>query len=256
MADLWGRQYREENQAPRYPFADQATLLTADGLAFGPDVLLDASLYPAGAGAVLALTSVVVSPDARTVTLWVGDEANTQRASAAFDPIGPPASLPVTDPQGRPAGLLVADPLVLTALAGWPAGTHTFPAGSADFVASCVIPTPEAGLRALVTPDGTVFSGDVWLVGQDGVVLSYSGGNIRVDVVGDPLFTRRACAPGGLFTTPNFLRSLNNVGPDLYGNFNLIPAPATWGQTALRITPEGTDTLRVSVAGPAAATAG
>jgi len=100
--------------------------------------------------------------------------------------------------------------------------------------------------------------GDVWLVGDDGVVFSVSDKvvpvpgtcqtqdirQIRIDVVGDPLFRRRLCQPNNLFQTPKFLQQLRVIGPnmdfvvppDADGNVIVTVANDLAADTVLRIT--------------------
>ena len=84
------------------------------------------------------------------------------------------------------------------------------------------MPTPEIGVRGLVLEDGTVVSGEVWLVGENGIILTSETHDtkqtcaadavtqnvIRVDAVGDPLFLRKLCDPDELFTTPKFVKTI------------------------------------------------
>jgi hypothetical protein len=220
LAYIWSPDYRDENRDSRYPFADDATLVTSSGLALDPATFLDASVYPIGGSARAALTAIEVSN--RLIRFWVGDGDNPRRASGEFDPLRPPETIHLMDPFGRPAGLLLANPILLAASQVWSIGTHAFPAGTAEFVASCVIPTPEIGVRGFLTADGDLLTGDVWWVGENGVVVRDDEGVVRIDVVGDPLFARRLCYPLGLFATPRFVRTINGIPPGPDGNFRII----------------------------------
>jgi hypothetical protein len=239
--------WRNENQASNYPFADTATLMSRDKLVLPVDMLVDASIFPIGGGARLYISSIVVGN--RAVTIWIGDATNAQRASCVFDPLAPPGMLALADSYGRPAGMFVADPLQLAAAQSWSAGTHTFDLGATEFVASCTISTPEAGVRGLAAAQGILLTGDVWLVGEDGVVLTEEEGNIRVDVVGDPLFARQQCASLNLFNTPRVLKTINNILPGPDGSFQFAVAAASAADTVLRIVPVPPDTLRIGLVG-------
>lgn len=240
-------EWRAENEPTKYPFADRATLRTAGGLAVGPDTFLDAALYPVGGGAGQYLSRVVVAP--RRVAVVVGDPRAPALASSEFDPLAPPDLLELTDPLGRPAGVLVSEAARLAAFQAWPAGTHAFAPAATEFCASCVTPVPAAGVRGFATPDGELFTGDVWLVGEDGVVLSAdAGGAVRLDVVGDPLFRRRLCQPVELFSTPRFVRTVNGMRPDAAGDFKITVDPALAADTVLRVYRAG-DGLTVEAVG-------
>jgi hypothetical protein len=143
----------------------------------------------------------------------------------------------LTDNFDRPAGVLVSEPLRLSRFGSWPVGRHSFLPGSTEFVASCCIPTPEPGVRGLLDPSGNLLTGDVWLVGDRGVVLRAEDGNIRVDIVGDPLFVRAQCFPENRFQTPNYLKTINHCGPDQYGNFNFNVGTKYVPDPVLRVSP-------------------
>jgi hypothetical protein len=120
------------------------------------------------------------------------------------------------------------------------------------------MPTPEVGVRGILLDDNSVMTGDVYLVGDNGVVLSCDAveipsdcdaepqtqHTIRVDIVGDPLWRRRECAPG-FFETPQFLKTLtfqkgkrhHVCGPGNYGDVKMIVGNELAEDTILRIRP-------------------
>jgi hypothetical protein len=250
MAYRWAPDYRDENRSSRYPFADGSTLVADTGLVLDPALFLDASIYPIGAPAFCALTVIEVSN--RLIVIWVGDPDEPRRASCAFDPLAVPSELRLSDPYGRPAGLLLADQAALAGGQSWDVGTHVFPSGSADFAVSCVIPSPEVGVRGFITGDGDLLTGDVWWVGEHGVVVRADGKRtIRIDVVGDPLFVRRLCFPRGLFSTPRFIRTINGIPPGPDGDFRILVDSMTVPDTVLRIYPLSATELAFEVVGAA-----
>jgi hypothetical protein len=240
--------YRDENLLSRYPFSDTASLLTNTGFDFGSATVIDAALWPIGALAGVCLTSIDIT--LASITLWFGDSVATKRAQAVVDPVAFGTRIAVTDLVARSAGFLVVDPEAIAALRAWPVGTHAFANGAAEFVASCVAPTPDLCVQGVDAGAGAV-SGDVWLIGDQGVVLSVdSSGNIRVDTVGDPYFLRNSCGAGGSFTAPSFLQSINNVAADAYGSF-VLAAIQSGGPSPLRFIPVADNTLKIEVIGRA-----
>ncbi len=240
------REWRAQNDTTRYPFSPQATLASRDGRVLVEGTFLDASLYPVGGreGAYLSRVSVTH----QEVTVWVGDAGSSARCSGTFDLIRPDDLVALADADGRPAGVLVSESARLGVFQSWGVGDHDFTRADSEFCVGCCTPTPEAGLRGIRLPSGEVLSGEVWLLGDDGVVLRSSqevvDGRevtvVRVDVVGDPLFRRRLCSPDELFATPSYVKTLRVVhaggtfdcAPDEYGNVRLAEGDAG---TVLRV---------------------
>lgn len=226
--------YREQFRSTPYPFGDLATLQSRDRqVQLDMEAFLDAALYPVGGGAGLRLTRLVVSP--RVVQLEIGLRVDAPLATCAFAPEDATDTLVFRDAQGRSAGILVVDPVRILALRAAPRGVHEFAAGATEFAARCVTPVPVDGVLGLEV-DGQLLTGDVWFVGDRGVVLrDDASGAVRVDVVGDVNASRRRCLEqSGAFAPPTLVRTINGLGPDAYGQFLLVPH-APDGETALRI---------------------
>lgn len=227
---------RDENEFSRYPFADSATLVTNTNQTIPPETFVDASVYPIGGRERIYIQSVLVRT--RLITLTLSDPRGAALCTGAFDPLDPPDYIPLADTYGRAAGVLVSEPLRLAIFSTWPVGQHTFAIGATEFAASCVIPTPEIGVRGLLTEAGDLFTGDMWIVGDNGVMVRQDGdGVIRVDIVGDPLFVRRVCAPEELFNIPRFIKTVNGCPPDAAGNYTLNVGNHRAEDTILRIYP-------------------
>lgn len=240
--------YRDQNDVSRYPFADTTTRLSSEeGLEIAAETFIDASLYPVGGDERLYISSIVVVP--REITIYIGSAASPQLLATTFDPYDTELYvLPLRDQYGRDGGILLSDPDRLRLFSSWPTGTHTFTVEATEFVAACVIPTPEIGVRGILTEQGELLQGDIWLIGDYGIVVREEEGEIRIDVVGDPLFRRRLCSPLDKFRPPQFLLSINDCGPDDYGNFNLTVDNNLADKTVLRIYPDG-QVLRIALVG-------
>lgn len=253
-----GVQWRDYTDAVRYPFADSATLVNDEGLFFPESTFLDAVFYPPGAASGFYLSAIIVKPD-RTCTIALGDQRSDVIASATV-PIPLPSgenSIRFVDAYYREVGLVVTDRERTNFLSSWPEGEHRFRSSQTEFAASCCIPVPPSGVDGLLLDDGTLLTGDVWLVGEDGVVLSHEtvveerpsiyGGQmtlekILIHVVGDPLFKRRRNLQEVLNTM--FLKTLSvavvgkwiTCGPDAMGNIQLYNDPRQEG-AILRLRP-------------------
>ncbi|NBP03024.1 MAG: hypothetical protein EBU90_23505 [Proteobacteria bacterium] len=236
--------FRDEQSASKYPFIDSATLTSEDGaVTFEPDTFIDASFYAINSGAHIYVSSVIVG--AQKITLVIGDEDNDNIASTSFEPnpVRSPenGALNLVDGYGRPAGTLVTNEENLVLFAGWPVGTYRFTQEATEFVATTSIPAQESGVRGVLTGDDRLTTGDLWLIGDAGVVIRHEGEEngkqiVRVDVVGVPLFNRFLCTPFERFTPKNFVKTINNCPPDEYGNFTLTATNFEVDDTVLRIT--------------------
>lgn len=238
-----------------YPFIPTATLSN------GPDsflegTFLDAHLYAPAGSSRYYLASVAVTSS--SITLVIGDQSNPERLSGVVE-------LPITEPVvrlvdafNRPGGLLVSEPARLAVLSAWGIGVHTFSQDQTEFCVTCQVPVADPGVTGIRLSSGDILTGKIWLVGEDGVILSTenvstSSGDIveavRIDVVGDPLFLQRLCNPEELFTPINPIRTIRVVNddytydcePDDQGNFNIQMNDSLAADAALRLrtSPEG-----------------
>lgn len=257
-------QFRDEQSASKYPFADHASLIaTNTGIKIPHDLFVDASFFGIGTGERLYISSITITN--QTATIIIGDLTNANKMSAAFDVTRPPDNgvLQFFDAYNRPAGILVAEAAVrdnagaikkvspLTELSAWSPVQHRFSPATAEFVASVVIPAKEPGVRALTTADSAdIHTGDIWLVGNAGVVVRAEGADvIRIDVIGVPLFKRLICAPQTDFPTKNFLRTINGCGPDEYGNFTFTATDKAVDRPVVRVYPAN-NALNFDTLGP------
>lgn len=235
-------EFRDEQGDSKYPFADYATLRASDReISFRKDVFIDAVFYPIGGGVAVYLSRVVVAINKVTIYAQTVDPAVT--ISAEYDPLSLPEknTLDFYDEYNRPAGVMIFDSDRILEIAQWGIGEYTFTRAAAEIVATAFIPAQEPGVRAL-TVDGKEFiTGDVCFVGSDGVVLTENDGVIRVDIVGVPLFQRAACDAIGKKKQPQrFVSTINDCGPDEFGNFTITATDANvkdGDTTVLRVYP-------------------
>lgn len=261
--------WREYNGPTNYPFVDTATLRNDSGIFIPEGAILDAVLYPVGGGSLLRLSKVVVTQ--QSVTVYVGDETNDELCSGELQFDNANDELRLQDAYGRPAGLLVSEVNQLLTFLAWPPGTHAFTYAQAGFTLDVCIPAAEPAVRGFLLDDGSLMTGDVWLVGDDGIVLTLESSpvltegcdatsdepaypTIVVNIVGDPLFRRRLC--GGLFSAPQFLRTITVrrdcrqiiCYPDATGDFKMTVGHSAAPDTVLRIRHTGGG-LRIEAVG-------
>lgn len=227
MTHIRHPEWRDSHEDNNYPFEDDATLANNAGATIDPAIFLDATLYPVGGVGNYYLSKLVITNT--SVTLYIGDSANTTLASTSFAVNNIPDELRLVDIYGRSAGLLVSESARLLSLKALGTGTHEFSPTQTPFVAAVCLPMPSQGISGFLLDDGTVVAGDVWLVGGEGVVLSQStstiGGycqvtqstfsTIRIDVIGDPLFRRKLCSSPTAFQTPQFIQQICFTTPEL-----------------------------------------
>lgn len=257
--------WRDELRGSRFPFDDLASLAGNSGEFIPPEIFADAILHPIGADDIVHLSRVeIVSNEA---TLTIGTGAQPSLAQATFDMLSPPEQLAFSDQYGRPAGVLAIDTQAIGFFQAWDQGVHSFTPEQTRFAAACCVPLPEPGVRGVVLDDGSMLTGEIWLVGDEGIVLTpateelvTAGGGtetvrtIRVDVVGDPLFRRRLCSP--VFQTPRFLRSVTfrqgcqefTCRPDRSGVIRLMVGSRYGPGTVLRVSSQD-ETLRFEAVG-------
>jgi len=256
MAPVLFPEWRDYHEPTKYPFADTATLANEAGDVLFPDLFLDMALYPVGGQPAMYLSKVVVSNS--VVTIWFGDSEEAYRCYGSIAMLELPDEIRVVDDYGRPAGVLVSEASRLETFRAWGPGEHLFTVEQTGIVAACCMPTPELGVRGVLLDDGTVLTGDIYLTGSNGVQLNcyayrvpgtcevpeHLAYAIRVDVVGDPLWLRKACV-GGRFATPQFVERIvfqqgaNSVicAPNSYGDVKLVPGNLLAQDTILRIRP-------------------
>lgn len=221
-ANILFPQFRDEQADSKYPFADQATLISNSGtVTLTKDVFIDACLYPVGGGQVAYISSIQITNTKITITITTVNPRVV--ITAEYDPLNLPDndSIVFSDANGRPAGLLIFNETKLLEIYQWGAGTYTFSPTATEFVPTAVIPASEPGVRALTINDKHFLTGDTWIVGKDGVVVTAEGDNvIRVDIVGAPLFNRAACDNAAQQPAPqSFIATINGCPPDEFGNF-------------------------------------
>lgn len=245
-------EFRDEQSASRYPFADTATLQNQASAQnqIAADTFIDASFFIIDGGARTYIS--VIEVDVQKITITVGDEDSATRATASYNPLSPPVDGVITfaDIYDRPAGMLLSTPLALSRFSAWAVGTYEFEIEQTEFVASVVIPANEPGVRALVPSTKEFLTGDVWLVGDQGVVLRNTAPQvIRIDIIGDPLFKRALCEPqSDNFATKRYIKTINGCGPDNFGNFTLTATDHNAPDSVLRIYVDG-DTIIVDTIG-------
>jgi hypothetical protein len=215
-------EWRNQNEQINYPFDDEATLTNEDGATIDRSLFVDARLYPVGGDYSLYLRRVSVSED--TVRFYLAVAGEVEIAYAELDLLAIPSNglVPVVDLLGRPAGVLVSSQAALTTVAGaFNSGDTIFAEGTTQFAPTVVVPMPDAGIRGFVTDDGDEVYGPVFLIGEQGIVLSASGNVIRVDALGNAFAKHEDCQEQDPLAPFCGIKTINLISPDEFGDFKM-----------------------------------
>lgn len=222
MPDINYQDFEPQFENTKYPFSDTATLTDIEGTFTIPEsLLIDASLYLPGASKDLYISEIDIGLEFTRIT--ISEENGSLTAQAVITSDLDTDVIPVTDGRGCMVGCLVSDSSRLSFLRSKDTGTYTFSPNGTRFAARCVFPDSGAGVSGIQSGDSVLF-GDVWLIGGDGVYLTVEDNTIRVDIAGDPLYSLACCdTSSSEYKTPNYLRTINGLKPDMYGNFIIQP---------------------------------
>lgn len=243
MAAIKYDDWRVENAHRRYPFADTATLTNGVNMTIPDTLFLDARVYPIGGGPRQYISSVVKVDS--VITFNIRDTV-AELASASYSEVDVPENgeVAIYDTYGRPAGVLVSTEVMLRAFASIDEGVYDFTETETSFAATVVIPQPSLGVRGFLLPSGEVMTGDVWFVGEDGIVLRREDdGSIRVDAVGDPFAEQKLCTEEETAEVEQRapycpIRTINGQAPDAAGNISLTVGSNQSLTNLLRIIPQ------------------
>lgn len=228
MPEIVFAEYRDEYAGTSYPFEDMATLTDiTNTLTLPVGLFIDASFYLTNESASIYLEAIEVAPGNVTITVKDTDGLRTATGNAN----SASSLIYFYDKYGRQVGVLVSRTNVNEYFSSLQAGTYTFTQKATTFSVRCIVPLLSNGVSCINIRDTQKYlSGDVWLIGRDGVILrteevpDADTTCIRVDIVGDPLFKTAACANTN-YKTPKVVQTINNASADEYGNFIITTAP-------------------------------
>lgn len=212
--------WRDDVAKSVFPFDDHSSLTSLDGETLPLALILDAAIHPPGLSDTVFLSALRI---ARTgLTFSIASQTGLEVCSGGW----PSAEaidntvVPLTTASGAAAGLLVINPTIATQLVNSRERELIFPLANTQFVISVIRFVSDQEVNRGLT-SGVVIpeSGDVYLVGRNGVQLSCDDGveisrgksqsvrNVRVNAVGDPLGRRANCSPTD-FETPRFVQQV------------------------------------------------
>ena len=173
----------------KYPFTDGSTMTSTDGVEVPPFWATDAHLYPPGGTATQYINSISIT--SKKITITVADENGKELCRGECK--ANDNQVVLYDEYHRVSGLLLGNMQALQSVATVPSEL-VFSENALSFVASVVVPQSATEVTGFLTSEDEILYGDVWLVGEDGIVFKDEGnGIVRMHVVGDPNYVRRAC---------------------------------------------------------------
>lgn len=231
---IFGPTYQDSLRGLQYPFAVAGPVRAEDGTVLDADVITDAALFVrAGTEKVLLYEIIVVQGVSATMTF--ADAAGTPVGAAAVTPVD--AGRVDIALNGLNTGFMAFDATAMRGLLNWTSGTYVF---RVELVPHVLVFSDPAWRRGIVLPDGTVLTGEIWLVGADGIQLAPTAGGFAIHAYGDPYAGRTG--PRRTFL------GLNGVLPDANGNINLVPQGSN-PKFRLNFVPLGSGRVRVEVIG-------
>jgi hypothetical protein len=171
------QEWQSSNKDRAHPFSESVTTVSTVGIELPNDVFTDGFFYPINLVGNLYISEINYTAG----TITIADTADGSIKGTSTDSFGS-GKHNFYDDIGRYVGCLIEGPgaanlgidLNLTASTGL-------------LAAAVVYAQNQQGVRGLKLEDGTVLTGEITLIGTDGVVLSTNNdGTIRVDIVGTP----------------------------------------------------------------------
>jgi len=233
MIELSGVEWRNATAMLSYPFTDDSTLTSVDGIRLPYGFVLDAVIYARGMQQPVWLAGIRRNDAGDVVCRFTDGHVSVEGGDRLLDA------------DGREAGRVVLGDGAKAAFSG----VMTFNEGATNLVVGCVVPIPGQRLTA-VEVEGVRFSGDVHIAAEQGVKLVLEDdGSVRVDAYGEKLTYQDPNAPrpvrgirlvisgrevGVAYATADgrfTLRDDNSISPDTLLRF--VPRPG--GLTATLI---------------------
>jgi len=206
-------QWRNSGDIARFPFSENATLLSDGGVSLPDGLFADARIFcPFFIEPPFYLKSLIYDGSSVSGEIWGSELVGSFVANLTGFTA---RSVSLVDSGSAECGVLVFGAAPLDALSKIPIGTHTFSPEAASLETSCLILLPNGACYALMVAD-IRRTGKVALIEGEGIRLIPEGQTIRVDAVGATATLEECCQSTG---AP--LKALNGVGPDSTGRLAL-----------------------------------
>jgi hypothetical protein len=205
---ILNEQWDDSLRSQRYPFAGEGDIETISGRVLPQDLFLDLNLLvEEDTTEVLLATLHVVPGDAAVYRFELADGTlvGTLTSTPADTSLMPIMSGTLT------VGYAKINTDVAAIVRGWPQLDYVF---GTPVLPHLLVVSNKSWRRGFELPDGTVLTGDVYLVADRGLWFERTGDGFRLNATGDPFNGRTEPSRG--------LKTLNGIAPDANGNVNLI----------------------------------
>lgn len=173
-------EYRNQHEHRKYPFLDDASMTSVEGVPLPVDFLIDAFIYPIDVTSGIYVSSIDSGNRLLTISA-VG--SNNVVGTVVWDTDTDTAIVEDVSGFSRNIGILVFGPGRERV-----AGTLSFGANSLLFDPTCFIPLNQEGVRGIYTESSDLSVNEISFEGRNGVeITTYTSGGknyIRIDIIG------------------------------------------------------------------------
>lgn len=233
-----GPQWEDTLRSKAYPFDTPNLPQTRRGTKLPVGFIRDLVVFMSSPNSRARLAAITVTPNTTpSVVLGFTDTAGRPVGTAEIPP-GVSGRVAVMS-DGINTGFVDVGEDAAKIVRGWFPGEYVF---NAPILPRLVVVSDPAWRPAVVLPDGTALTGDVYIVGTGGVrFVAVDSTTVRVDAVGDPY--------AGRDTPRRALRTLAETTPAEGGDI-MISAQGAPGQAyRARLIPLSGGRIRVEVQG-------
>lgn len=160
MVDNQYEEWRTLNSSRRYPFADDSLLVDTQNRRLPDNVFIDAMFHPVSLVGRLYLSSLSFSE----LSIQVSDDQGVVATAVIGEDL---TAFNFYDNLGRMAGIMVPGPGF-----GLASGDFVFIQESSGLAQTCVAAQNYGCLNAVLLPDGTLLTGQIYWEGENGIRVS------------------------------------------------------------------------------------
>ena len=242
-----------------YPFTDGATFLSRDNKLVDKQSFVDAIVYPSEIAEDVHISQIDLLERSTKIVLQDSQQGVVARGETSSEE--PNSTMVLKDKNNLHAGIILVNIDQLRSGFSVPTVLR-FGSEALPFTASVVIPRPDNHVSGIRLPSGKIISGEVWLVGEDGIVLDHETQGatdvISIHAIGDRYATRRVCeASDETFTPTRPVKKIvvkkgsgteYEISPDQWGNIQISQGLGVEQDNVIRLNSEK-NSIRFNILG-------